>query len=202
MQTYVQRSLERIYRAYNFPMNTVLATIQVTAGIGTLPTNIGQDGLIDVREINSGPYADKVYSEVSYQESNNYSVGDYAYWLQGYGGNYTIYTSETSGSDLNPVLSLLYITSVPILNASINTNFPSSMVVALGALKYYRLAEDPYTDVSPYENMFQLEMAEVIADVNRNRAQVRGRTQLEQWGTYTGDITTVGAYVGNANGNG
>lgn len=71
------------------------------------------------------------------------------------------------------------------------------MAIALGALKYYRLAEDPYTDVTPYENMFQLEMNEVIAAVNRGRAQPRGITQLEQWGTYTGDITTVGAYVGN-----
>jgi hypothetical protein len=196
-EDYIQKTLERIFRNYNFPMNTVLATIQMTAGIGTLPTNVGQDGLLDVREVNAGPYTDNVYVQVSYAESNNFSVGDYAYWLQGYEGNYTIYTSETSGSDPNPILTLLYTTSVPVLNASINTNFPSSMAVALGALKYYRLAEDPYTDVTPYENMFQLEMAEVIANVNRNRAQPRGITQLEQWGTYTGDITTVGAYVGN-----
>lgn len=196
-EDYIQKTLERVYRTYRFPMNTVLATIQMTNGIGTLPSNVGQDGLIDVREINAGPYTDNVYLQVSYQESNNYSVGDYAYWLQGYEGNYTIYSSETSGSDATPVLTLLYTTSVPILNASINSNFPSSMAIALGALKYYRLAEDPYTDVTPYENMFQLEMNEVIAAVNRGRAQPRGITQLEQWGTYTGDITTVGAYVGN-----
>jgi hypothetical protein len=196
-EDYIQKTLERIFRNYNFPMNTVLATIQMTAGIGTLPTNVGQDGLLDVREVNAGPYTDNVYVQTSYAESNNFATGDYAYWLQGYGGNYTIYTSETSGSDPNPILTLLYTTSVPVLNASINSNFPSSMTVALGALKYYRLAEDPYTDVTPYENMFQLEMAEVIANVNRNRAQVRGITQLEQWGTYTGDVTTVGAYVGN-----
>ena len=182
-------------------MNTVLATIQVFSGIGTLPTNVGQDGLIDVREINAGPYTDNVYSQVSYQESNNFSTGSYVYWLQGYEGNYTIYTSETSGNDVNPILTLLFTTSVPILNASINTNFPSSMAIALGALKYYRLAEDPYTDVTPYENMFQMEMNEVISAVNRGRAQPRGITALEQLGTYTGDITTVGAYVGNVNGN-
>ena len=163
-------------------MNTVLATIQMTAGIGTLPTNVGQDGLLDVREVNAGPYTDNVYVQTSYAESNNFATGDYAYWLQGYEGNYTIYTSETSGSDPNPILTLLYTTSVPVLNASINSNFPSSMTVALGALKYYRLAEDPYTDVTPYENMFQLEMAEVIANVNRNRAQIRGITQLVTMG--------------------
>jgi hypothetical protein len=196
-EDYIQKALERIYRTYRFPMNTVLATIQMTAGIGTLPTNVGQDGLIDVRQVNAGPYTDNVYLQVSYQESNNYSVGDYAYWLQGYEGNYTIYTSETSGSGANPVLTLLYTTSVPVLNASINTNFPSSMAVARGALEYYRQAEDPYADMSPYENAFQMELNEVIANVNRGRAQPRGITQLELWGTYTGDVTTVGAYVGN-----
>jgi hypothetical protein len=196
-EDYIQRALQRIYYNYRFPMNTVLGTIQMNTGIGTLPSNVGQDGLIDVREVNVGPYTDNVYIQVSYQESNNYATGDYAYWLQGSEGNYTIYTSETSGSDTDPILTLLYTTSVPILNASINTNFPSSMAVAMGALKYYRLAEDPYTDVTPYENMFQLEMSEVIANVNRGRAQPRGVGLAEQWGTYTGDITTVGAYVGN-----
>jgi hypothetical protein len=196
-EEYIQKALERIFRTYRFPMNVVVATIQENAGIGTLPTNVGQDGLIDVREVNPGPFTDNVYQQVSYQDSNNYSVGSYVYWLTGYEGNYTIYTSETSGNDVNPVLTLMYTTSVPVINASINTNFPSSMALALGALKYYRLAEDPYTDVSPYENMFQMEMNEVIANVNRGRAQVRGRTALEVLGTYTGDITTVGAYVGN-----
>jgi len=196
-EEYIQKALERIFRTYRFPMNVVIATIQEFAGIGTLPTNVGQDGLIDVREVNPGPFTDNVYQQVSYQDSNNYSVGSYVYWLTGYEGNYTIYTSETSGNDVNPVLTLMYTTSVPVINASINTNFPSSMALALGALKYYRLAEDPYTDVSPYENMFQMEMNEVIANVNRGRAQVRGRTALEVLGTYTGDITTVGAYVGN-----
>src|ERR1039458_5457631 len=99
MQDYIQRTLERVYRAYRFPMNTVLATIQMTAGLGTLPSNAGQDGFIDVREINVGPFTDNVYQEVSYQDSNTYNIGDYAYWLQGYEGNYTIYSSETGGSD-------------------------------------------------------------------------------------------------------
>jgi len=199
-QDYIQKTLERVFRTYRFPMNTVLATIQEFAGIGTLPSNVGQDGLVDVREVNPGPFEDNVYTLIDYRDSNNFSTGDYMYWLEGYEGNYTIYTTETTGNDVNPILTLLYTTSVPILNASINTNFPSSMALALGALKYYRLAEDPYTDVSPYENMFQMEMNEVIANVNRGRAQPRGRTQLEQLGTYTGDITTLGAYVGNVNG--
>ncbi len=197
---YIQKALERVFRTYRFPMNTVLATIQEFSGVGSLPTNVGQDGLIDVREVNPGPFTDNVYTQIDYRDSNNYAIGSYVYWLEGYEGNYTIYTSETSGNDVNPILTLLYTTSVPVMNASVNTNFPSSMALALGALKYYRLAEDPYTDVSPYENMFQMEMNEVIANVNRGRAQPRGKTMLEQFGTYTGDISSMGAYVGNVSG--
>lgn len=198
-QDYIQKSLERIYRAYNFPMTQLTATVKVNAGIASLSgINIAQDGLLDVREVVAGPYADHVYVPTGYKDSNNYAPGDYSFWLTGYEGTYVLNTSETSSS---PIVTLFFQSSVPQINASISTPFSSSMAIALGALKYYRLAEDPYTDVAPYETMFQLEMGEVIANYNRNRAMVRGRTQSEQDGTYTGDITTVGAYVGNVGAN-
>jgi len=192
---YIQKALERIYRAYNFPMNMVQATFAINNGVGTLPSNVGQDGIIDIRNVVVGAFNDNVYQQVPYQQYDNYQTNDFAYYLLGYEGNYTIYTSETTTSY---VATILYTTSVPMINASITTPFPSSMCIALGALKYYRLAEDPYTDVQPYETMYKTELNEVIAAYNRNRAQKRGIGRAEQEGTYTGDITTVGAYVGNA----
>lgn len=194
-EDYIQKTLERVFRTYRFPMNVMLATTQANGGIATLPSNVGQDGLIDVREVKGGPFTDNVYQQVMYQDSDNFPQGSFAYWLTGSEGSYILNSSETATS---PILTLLFTTSVPMINASIVTEFPSSMVLALGALKYYRLAEDPYTDVGPYENMFQLEMDEVIANVNRGRVQPRGRTQSEVNGTFTGDITGVGAFVGNA----
>jgi hypothetical protein len=191
---FIQRSLERVYRAYNFPMNQVTATFQAVNGVGTLPTNVGQDSIIDIRQVNTGPFTDNVYIQVNYSEHNDFQQNDFRYWLLGYEGNYTFYSSETQTTN---VLTVLYTPELPVVNASISTNFPSSMCVAWGAIEYYRLAEDPYTDISPYELGFQRELNEVIAAYNRNRAMKRGITRSEQEGTYTGDITTVGAYVGN-----
>lgn len=193
-EEYIQKTLERVFRSYRFPMNVMLATVQASGGLATLPSNVGQDGLIDVREVKGGPFTDNVYTQVTYEDSDNFPVGSFSYWLTGAEGSYVLNSSETSTS---PILTILFTTSVPMINASIVTEFPSSMVLALGALKYYRLAEDPYTDVTPYENMFQLEMDEVIANVNRGRVQPRGRTLSESMGTYTGDITGIGGFVAN-----
>lgn len=188
-QRFIQRALERVYRAYDFPMNKVTVTLQAAAGIATLPTNVRQDSSLDVREVVAGARNDNIYDAIPYEERDLYSEGSYKYWLTGYEGAYLLETTETS---TNPVLTVRYSTVAPTINASIGTPFPSSMCLARGALIYYRQAEDPQADIGQEEALFQLEIDEVIAAYNRERAQTRGITQHEKYGTYIGDITSMG----------
>lgn len=186
---FIQRALERVYRAYDWPMNKVTATIQMTTGSGALPTNLRQDSEMDVREVLAGTNNDNIYYQIPYEDQDTYSAGSYRYWLSGYEGAYTINTSETATS---PILTVRYSTTTPIINASIATPFPSSMALARGALVYYRQAEDPQADIGQEEALFQQEIDEVIASYNRARPQPRGRTLHEMNGTYIGDITNMG----------
>lgn len=188
-QRFIQRALERAYRAYDFPMNKVTATIQMTNGVSGTLTFIGQDSVLDVRQVVSGSHNDNIYYQIPYEEQDSYAQGSYRYWLTGYEGAYVINTTESTTS---PILTVRYTTVVPQINASIPTPFPSSMCLARGALIYYRQAEDPQADIAQEEALFQQELDEVIAAYNRSRPAPRGKTLHEREGTYVGDISTMG----------
>lgn len=195
-QAFVQRALERVYRAYDWPMNKLTATIQLSAGIATLPSNVHQDSILDIRTIGNGVGDDHVYEQIQYRDQDNFSAGTYRYWMTGYEGAYILHTQETTSD----VLMLFFESTTPIINASIATPFPSSMCLARGALPYVRQAEDPQADISQEEYLFQMELEEVIAQYNRSKPAVRGRTLHEMGHTNIGDIDDVGVnWSGNSN---
>lgn len=187
-QAFIQRALERVYRSYDWPMNKVTATVQLSGGIASLPSNIHQDSILDVRKIGTGPGSDSVYAQIPYKDQNNFSAGTFRYWLTGAEGSYLLRTNETTSD----VLTIYAETATPVINASVSTPFPSSMVLARGALVYVRQAEDPQADISQEEFLFQMELEEVMAQYNRSKPAVRGRTLHEMGHTNIGDIDDVG----------
>lgn len=188
---FIQLALERCYRAYDFPFAKDTATVQASSGIATLPTTVHQDSILDIREVVAGKANDHIYTQVSYEDFDNFPAGNYAYRLTGYEGAYVIETSESD----SPILTVRYERTSPEINASISTPFPSSMALARGALVYYRQAEDPQADISQEEALFQQELDEVIAQYNRSKPQQRAKTLHEIQGTYVGDIDQTNSFV-------
>lgn len=184
---FIQVALERAYRAYDFPMNKLVATVAAVSGVATLPTTVLQDSVLDVREVVSGSDNDKIYRFIDYSQQDSFGEGDYVAWLEGYEGTYVLKTSETSSS---PVLTVQFSSVVPTLNASITSPFPSSMALARGALIYMRQSEDPQADISQEEALFQQELDEIISAYNRARPRQRMVTKHEDNNTYIGDIGT------------
>lgn len=181
--TFIQRALERAYRAYDFPMNKLTATVSLVSGVATLPSAVMQDSVLDVREVVAGTGNDHIYKQVSYEESDQAGSGDYGYWLTGYQGTYVLNSNEG-----DTTLTVRYTPSAPMLNASIASPFPSSMAIARGALIYYRQAEDPQADIGQEEALFTGEINEIIAQYNRSRPQRRFITRHEDFGSYIGDL--------------
>lgn len=180
---FIQRALERVYRLYDFPTNEVTATVAMVAGVATLPTNLRQDGIQDIRIAGT---TDRIFTQIPYQDQDGYSQGSNRYWLTGSEGSFVMTTTESS----TETLEIKYTTTAPIINASISAPLPqgSSMLLARGALINVRLAEDPQADISQEEALFQFELEELIATHQRNKPPTRGRTIYEQRGTYLGDI--------------
>lgn len=183
--SFIQSALERAYRAYDFPFNKLIATVQLSGGVATLPTTVAQDSVLDVRIINSGSNDDNVFKPVDYEEQDKYNSGSYIYWLTGYEGAYTLNTKETTNDG---ILTIRYTTTVPVINASVATPFPSAMALARGALIYYRQAEDPQADIGQEEALFQAELEDIIAQYNRSRPQRRMVSRHEAMDSYIGDL--------------
>lgn len=187
-QAFIQRTLERVYRAYDFPYDKGLATVQLSGGVASLPTQIHVDSILDIRKVGTGPGSDQVYTQVEYKDQNDFAPGTWRYWLTGTEGSYQFHTNETTAD----ILTIFYENTTPVLSASIGTPFPSSMVLARGALVYLRQAEDPQADVSQEEAIFQMELDEVISQYNRSKPPTRGRTLHEMGHTWIGDVDDVG----------
>jgi hypothetical protein len=62
------------------------------------------------------------------------------------------------------------------------------MVIARGALVYYKQAENPLADVAQDEAFFEKELEEVISRQNRNKPVSRAKSIQEIHGQYTGRI--------------
>lgn len=181
--TFIQRALERAYRAYTFPMNKLTATLSLVNGVATLPSAVMQDSVLDVREVIAGRNNDHIYREVDYVDSDNGTTGEYEYYRDGYQGAYTLRSNEN-----DTTLTVRFSSGVPILNGSISTPFPSSMALARGALIYYRQAEDPQADIAQEEALFSGEVSEIIAQYNRSRPQRKLITRHQDFQSYIGDL--------------
>jgi len=180
---FVDRALERISRLYDFEEFKAIATVSITSGVGTLPSDTGESPDLDVRVSNSGSGDDYVFDQIPYEDQDNYRDGDYKYWLTGSAGDYSLNTKD----DVANVL-IRYTQEAPSVNASISTTFPSAMVIARGALVYYKQAENPLADISQDEAFFQQELQEVIQKQIRNRPVGRSIGIQEITGNYLGRV--------------
>lgn len=182
-KAFIQDALERIYRLYDFSEFKSIATVSITSGVGTLPSNIGESPDLDVRVVNSGSNDDYVFEQIPYEDQDKYSSGDYKYWLTGSTGDYTLNTKDSVDA-----VTVRYIETAPTINASISSTFPSAMVVARGALVYYKQAENPLADISQDEALFQSELQEVIQRQIRNNPISRAKGIQEINSKYTGQV--------------
>lgn len=180
---FIQRSLERIYRLYDFEMNKLTATVSLVSGVGVLPSNAREDADLDIRVVNSGSGDDDIFEAIPYGDQDKYEQGDFKYWLTT--DPTTGYSTINSKEGDTDVL-VRYTSAAPIINASVSTPFPSAMVIAKGALVYYRQAEDPQADVIPEEQAFIQELKEVMAAHNRNKPRARAKSIAEVGGYSTG----------------
>jgi len=180
---FIDRALERIYRAFEFDEFKALATVSITSGTGSMPSDIGESPELDVRVSNSGSNDDYIFEQIPYEDQDKYVSGDYKYWLTGSAGEYTLNTKD----DVANVI-VRYTQEAPSVNASISTTFPSAMVAARGALVYYKQAENPLADISQDEALFQQELQEVVQKQIRNRPVGRAISVMEKNNHYTGRV--------------
>lgn len=167
---FAQRTLEEAWRQYPWDFAKTLATVGMVNGIGTLASGAMIDGIYDVRAINSGVGDDNVYTEIPYEEQDDYELGTYKYWLTGSPMNPVINTKEP-----DTTLTVWYKNLPPQINSSITAPFPDSMIIALGARRYVRGSENPQADTSQEEQIFQRRLEELWGWYNRQKPRKKRR---------------------------
>lgn len=176
---FAQRTLEEVWRQYPWDFAKTMATVSVSNGIATLASGAMMDGIYDVRFVNSGVGDDHHYVEIPYEEQDEYAADTYRYWLTGNTPNPVINTKSTDST-----LTVWYKQLAPQINASVTANFPDSMVIALGAQRFVRKAENPQADISQEEDTFQARLEELWGWYNRNKPR-KARRQFSSMGPGT-----------------
>lgn len=167
---FIQRTLEEIYRAYEWPFAGAKTTLTFTNGSVAMPSDFDiqhkiyayfyqGDNQYEVREINIG-------------DSDEYVAGDNKVWLEydGAGG----YTLNTKDSLTN--ITIKYSMLAPVLSSTVNTPFPDVMSIALGAKRYVKLGQNPDADISQDETLFSKRLNENIAATQVNRPNPKHRS--------------------------
>lgn len=176
---FIQRTLEEAWIQFPWDFAKTTATVSMSNGIGTLASGAMLDSIYAVNFVTGNTGDDHYYEQIDYDESDKYSVGNYRYWVTGNTPNPVINTRETDG-----ILTVWYKSLPPQINASVSATFPDSMVIALGARRFVRMAENPQADVSQEESIFQKRLEEVWGWYNRNKPR-RARRRFTGPGTGT-----------------
>lgn len=163
-RSFVQETLNEIYRAYPWPFASARQTLSVASGVATLATTFDYQQKLEAYFYAGDNQVNM--EEIQEDDQPNYVSGDKVYWVENQSdGTYLLKTKDTTVTSVN----VRFQTLVPQVNATITSPFDDTMTVALGARRYVKLSQDPNADVSQDEALFQKRLNENIAAVQVNR---------------------------------
>lgn len=175
---FITSAIQRTYRAFDFDM--AKQTVELSAD---------DTGLVDVTDLNLGilPAVESledgnhhIFDFVMARFAVDYSQGDFKYWwVLNEDKEWELHTTEP-----NADLFLVYFDAPEISNSQAVVF--TQMVIAKGALIYYRQAQDPTADVSVEEDEYRQEVAEIIDAQNRRRPQQFAQTARDRHHTHIG----------------
>lgn len=181
---FLQKTLEECYQAYPWRFARATATLTISSGIATLPTNFDLS-----QPVNASYYSDTstelALEEIDISDKSRASDGDLKFWISSLGdGTLLFNTKDTAVTQ--PII--IYQTTAPILSASVGTPYPSARTLALGARRYVKLGQNPDADISQDQVLFEKALAADIAAHQVPGPRKVRRSAQSQSGTFTGDF--------------
>lgn len=182
---FIQKTLEEAYGAYPWRFNTANATLAISSGIATLPTDF------DVSHPMYASYFSDSVTELDLEEidptdKDQVSDGDKKFWLTAQSdGSFLLNTKDSISSAI-----VSYQKIPPTLDSAgtIGTPYPNGMTIAMGARRYVKLGQNPDADISQDQKLFEKNLANDVAAHQVPAPRKQRRTRHQQRGTYTGDF--------------
>lgn len=180
---FVQQTLVEAYQAYPWRFARTNATLTISNGIATLPTDYDDSHLAHVK-FNNG--VETELDLVDPDDAEDLNDGDRATWIEAVGDD--VFVIKTKDADVTTAL-VRYQKKAPVLDSSgtVVTPYPNKMTIALGARRYVKLGQNPDADISQDEKIFQNKLSQDIAFQQVNAPRKRRKTAQTQTGTSTGD---------------
>lgn len=178
---FIASSVQRILRAFDFEQTKVYASVTTDSNgrVSLAALNLGMLPGIDV--VNDGT---RDFTMVYPSERYHYEQGNYYFNVVVEAGVWVLYSSEP-----NATITIGYYDSpdtvvsglVPVTVAF------QPMVIAKGALIYYRQAQDPEADTEQEEDQFRQEIAELAEAQERRRPQRFATSRRDRMNHQIGD---------------
>jgi hypothetical protein len=169
-RNFIQRTLEEVYRAYPWPFAGANATLTVSGGTATMPSDFDWQHKV-YAYFYSGDTQTGL-EEINIGDSDMYVANQYKFWLEPI--DESTYVLKTKDTVYDTAL-VKYQSVAPTINASVYTPFADTMSLALGARRYVKLGQNPDADISQDEALFQKRLNENISAVQVNRPLRKGR---------------------------
>ena len=181
---FVQQTIVEAYQAYPWRFARTNATLTISNGIATLPTNYDDSHLAHVK-FNNG--VETELDLVDPDDSEDLVQGDRAAWIETVADD--VFVIKTKDADVTTAL-VRYQKKAPVLDSSgtVVTPYPNKMTIALGARRYVKLGQNPDADISQDEKIFQNKLSQDIAFQQVNAPRKRRKTAHTQTGSATGDF--------------
>lgn len=181
---FIQETLEEAYSAYPWRFARTNATLTISNGIATLPTNYDDNNVAQAWFDNGTKVK---LDPVDPDDQDQLADGDRAVWIESIDGDR--YKLVTKDSDVSTVV-FRYQQQAPTLDTAgtVTTPYPSKMTIALGARRFVKLGQNPDADISQDEKIFQNRLSSDIAGHQVPAPRKRRKTAHTQSGRATGDF--------------
>lgn len=181
---FVQQTLTEAYQAFPWRFARTNATLTISGGLATLPTNYDDSQESHAKFLNG---VDIQLDAVDPDDSEDLVDGDRAAWVESVADD--VFVLKTKDADVSTVM-FRYQKKAPVLdtNGTIVTPYPNKMTLALGARRWVKLGQNPDADISQDEKIFQNKLSQDIAAQQVNAPRKRRRSAHSQSGRATGDF--------------
>ena len=181
---FIQTALADAYKAYPWRFARANATLTVTSGIATLPTDYDNNHLAYAKYDN-GDVAEDI-DFVDADDEDDLADGDRAAWVEAIGDG-DRYILKLKDSDV-ATLRFRYQKLAPTLStASVGTPYFNKRTISLGARRDVKLGQNPDADISQDQAIFEREVAKDIASHQVNAPRKRRKTAQDKTNRATGD---------------
>lgn len=179
---FIQQTLHEVHTAFPWKFAEVNATLSIVSNVATLPSGTTLEHEISVSDFDGD--TEYNWNNIDVSDRNLAQTGDRSFWVTALSDDFFQINTKATVS----TIAVRYQGVEPTINASITTQYPDRLTLALGANRFVKLSEDPDADLSQDDALFKNRLNANIAAQNMSRPKLQRKSAQSQAGSFTGEF--------------